>query len=272
MKILLRKFDDEYYVWKPAKWEDDHYYIINADEWFGDMQIDMVHILAVSEDDRANYVRCKHCGALIENTPEAIERHFAAKEAEKDCLKCNHLRPYGNKKNSNTTYVLNADGTYSISEAYVSKLGCNISYYTEDINSAAAQRNCIYSRCRRSGVKPIDDVFVKYPNPFNKQLTIDFLDKKKFVCEGHRNGYYEYDLKLRDTLKACVNEQGVVDHFRVSIRGWSWHLYYSDTHNKIFYSNYGTYNDNCCEIMSEAKVNQIIAKLSKIYEEAEVDE
>lgn len=272
MKILLRKFDEQYYVWKPAKWEDGQYYILNADEWFGDMQIDAIHILAVSEDDRANYVRCANCGALIENTPESIERHFAEKEAEKDCFKCNRLRTYGQKFHARTTYEPNADGTYSVSETYVSKLGCNVSYYTEDINSSTAKRNCIYSKCRRAGVKPIDDIFVKYPNPFNKQLTIDFLDKKKFACDGYKNGYYEYDLKLRNTLKACVNDQGVVDHFRVILRGWNWHLYYSDTHNKIFYANYGNYNENCCDIMSEEKANQILAKLSKIYEEAEVDE
>lgn len=272
MKVLLRNWEGKSYVWKNAKWEGDHYYLIDADEWFGDVQIDQICILAVSEDNRANYVRCANCGALIENTPESIEQHFAEKEAEKDCFKCNRLRTYGNKMNASITYAPNADGTYSVSETYVSKLGCTVNYYTEDINSASAKKNCIYSRCRRAGVKPINDVFVQYPNPFNKQLTIDFLDKKKFTCDGYKNGYYEYDLKLRNTLKACVNDNGIIDHFRINMRGWNYNIYYSDTHNKLFYACYGRYDDKCSDIMSDAKVDQILAKLSKLYEEAEVDE
>ena len=265
MNILIKRYKGKYYVWKPATWRNG-VYLVNGE------QIDIFNILAVTEDDRGNYVRCTHCDTLIENTPEAIEAHFAEKEAQRNCLKCGNLRPIGTKVNQRITYTKNADGTYALNDTYTTRLGCTVGYPTRDIESRDAINNCIFSRCRRAGVAPINDVFIKYPNTFNKMITVDMLEEKKFAKDGRNGNYIEYDLKMRGTLKACVNDFGIVEKFKISIRGWTHNIYYSDTHNKLFYEDWGNYNDCMTDIMTAAKEEQILKKLASLYEEAQVDE
>lgn len=270
MKILLRKYNNKYYVWKPAVWEGGDYYLFENKT--RGARIYMDNIIAVTEDTRANFVVCKNCGKLIENTPESIERHFAEQEAMKDCLKCSYLTQYGDKRQRKVTYTPTDNGNYAAIETYETLLGCKAGYWTQEIHSSAAQRDCVYARCRKLGVAEINDVFVKYPNPFDKHITIDLLTDKKYHCEGYIDGYYRYDLKCRNTVKACVNELGIVDHFLVSMRGGEFKFYYSARHNKIFFKDWNKYDEKWGDFISEAKHEQILTKLSKLYEEASTNE
>lgn len=268
MKILLRHYQGNYYVWKDAKWEGVFYKLLDNDEaCFYETEV-----LAVKDDNRIGYVQCNYCGELIENNPEAIEAHYAKSEAKKDCLKCEYLAPYGRKQDVTKTYVDNGDGTYSIKEEYKTPLACTLGYYTEDINSENAKKNCQYTRCRRKGVKPIKDTFIKYPGLFNKQITADTLKAKKYEFERYSNGMYEYDLKMRGTVKACVNEMGIVDHFMLYIRGWAYTFYYSDTYNKLFFYDYHKYNDDTSDYLTSAKEAKILEKITQLYEEVNENE
>ena len=270
MEILLRRFDDKYYVWKPAIWNRNKFDIeLSGGFIFTPSYTD---ILAVRDDNRNNHVVCAGCGELIENNPESIERHFAEREAQKDCLQCRHLTTYGSPRDKSVAYTANGDGTYHMVVHSNVDLGFKKTFWTTNIHSADAHANCIFNKCRRDGVKPIEDVFIKYPDLFEKQITVDLLNAKKYPYERARNGYFEYDMKCRGTVKACVNELGIVDHFRVLNRGWGYNLYYSNLHNKLFYNDNGKYNENVLDVMTDAKRELLLEKFSKLFEEAETNE
>jgi hypothetical protein len=266
MKILLRKFGDEYYVWKDAVYKNS-YYIENDG-----VEI-LIHenlILAVKDDDRGGKVLCKYCNALIDDTPEAIEKHFADREASKNCLTCELCVPYGTRNNSTTVYTPNGDGTYHQCINEDVKLRCkNAGYYSEvDINSSYAAKNCQFNLCRIKGVQKFEDFFLKYPGAFDKNLTVDFLNQKEFVYEGYYNGFFHYDLKLRNALSACVNEMGVVDHFIVRHRGWSFNAYYSERYDKLFFERFNDYGETTPGNMSDTKHKNAKDKIAALYKEA----
>lgn len=265
MKVLLRYCNNAQYQWINAEWENGKYYELH--ERGRGYQFNQSNIMAVTEDDRTNYVRCAHCGKLIQNTPEAIEEHFAKQEADKNCINCKYLRIYGNKRNVVTKYDENEDGTYTVTETCNATLGCGKCYWTSPVDSDEAKNRCIYNQCRKIGVKPIEDVFVKYPNLFSRQITVDALNANKYAYEEYRDGYFIYDMKCRGCLKACVNSSGIVDKFLVIIRGWETDAYYSATHNMLLFINGGKYDENWRDYISETRHNDILKKLSKLYEE-----
>ena len=90
---------------------------------------------------------------------------------------------------------------------------------------------------------------------------------KKYQFEGYQSGYFVYDLRARGTLKACVNELGIVDHFIVGHRGWNYIMYYSDKYNKLFVSDSGRYKDNAIYCTSESKVKSTISKIAELFKE-----
>lgn len=267
MNILLRYCNGKHYVWKPAKWEDGRYKLVDTNE-----TIYHTSIMAVTEDSRIGYVVCNHCGKLVKNDPESIEQHYRELESKKDCMKCEKLVPCGNKINIDREITDNLDGTYSITEKYITNLGCKVSYYTERLGSVNANRNCVYSRCRRAGVVQINDIFVKYPGLFEKNITVDMLNANKYPYEKYNDGYYEYDLKMRGTVKACVNSMGIVDHFVVTSRGWRNIFYYSDKYKKIVFADWYSYDERVDNYITRAKESKIIEKISKLYEEANANE
>ena len=270
MEILIKSYHNTNYVWKPAEVEGGCYYV--TDEQFGRERIAQINIMSVKDDPRVGHVICRYCGAMIENNPEAIERHYAEQEAKRDCLTCDHLTTYGNAYNHQSTYTKNDDGTYHISRSFDSKLGCDYDYWTRDIHSEEAKRNCKHFRCRLCGVESHKDIFVSYPEPFLRQLTVDALNQKKYQFVECNNNHFEYDMKLRGSLTAMVNDLGIVDHFIFNNRGWSYKLYYSDKYNKLFYSDRNQYKPNVTDIMTEAKAKQILNKISALYEEGNTNE
>ena len=269
MKILLRNCEDKFYVWKNATYKENGYYI-------DDKFVPTVNILAVDEDDRANYVTCAHCGAIIKNDPKIIEAHFAEREAKRNCLKCAEMIPIGNEKNTKVNYTKNEDGTYHFTKACDTKLGCSYNswrhYY--EIDSEEAKLKCQYTQCRVKGVTQISDVFVKYPGLFNKQITIDWLVKNGFnnksYCGQYRNQKeWAVDLGLRgNTLYAFVNELGIVDRFQIIHRYERWYAYYSEKYDKLFFVSGQAYTDEKPEALSQTKYNSAKKIIAKLYKEA----
>lgn len=261
MKILIKKYNNQHYVWKDAQWEGGQY-VVENEACFHETEI-----LDVKEDERVGFVQCGHCGELIKDDPESIEAHFAETEAKKDCLTCPSMVIYTDKQNHNRTIVKNENGTYAVSETYDTYLGCRAHYYTENIDSAAAKRNCVYAQCRRKGARQINDTFVKYPHLFDKQITVDVLNANKYPFEKHSNGYYIYDLKMRGTLKACVNVNGIVDHFILYVSGWAYEIHYSHKYNKLFTYDWNRYKDDLSSLITESRAARLISKISKLYQE-----
>ena len=269
MKVLLRKYGDQYYVWKDAKY-DRGLYIITDDD--GDpITLHITEILATKEDERKDCVQCINCGAIIKNTPEALEEHYAKREAERNCLTCEHVREYDKVSNTaKKTYQKNEDGTYHHTTEYDVHLSCKKAswWFATDINSQDAANNCVYNKCRTSGVSEIDDLFVQRPDVFEKHITADTLKLNRYACDGYRHGYFEYDLKCRGTLIANVNEMGIVDHFTVLYRGYAFYMYYSAKYNTLYHADGGKYVAGCPYDLSHSKYDQVLAKISELYKEA----
>lgn len=265
MKVLLRQYDGKYYVWKDAVYEGGWFVVTNNDG--RKCRLNQNSIIAVKDDDRSKYAVCGNCGEMIKNDPASIEAHFAAKEAQRDCFKCGKLR-------KGATQIISVDATeaddgdFVVKETYKADLRCGQTYWDRPkINSEAAKAICQFYACRRAGVKQFEDVFTKYPNLFDKHITVDVLNAKKFVCDGKFNYHFEYDMKLRNTLKACVNELGIVDHFIVKCRGYRYKVYYSAKYDKLFFVDTSDYDERMPSEMSENKFNQVKAKISALYKE-----
>ena len=266
MQVLLRKCDNKYYVWKNAVYEDDTYYIVDSS---GDKyEVKQRDIVATKDDPRVGYVVCQHCGELIKNDPESIEAHYAAKEAEKNCIKCIYLHASKDRQVLDATSKKNDDGTYTVTQTFVAGLYCKVGYWQKPIESQEADKDCVYYKCRRSGVGIIDDTFVKYPGVFEKFITSDVLLNKKFEYVQYKNGYFEYDCKCRGTLRACVNEMGVVDHFRLYYRYNEYDLYYSEKYDRLFVVIYGRYREIIPSGIPDKKMEQIKEKIAALYKEA----
>ena len=265
MKVLLRKCGEKYYVWKEATLENGNYY---ADYGNGNKQrVSQTEIIATKDDERIGYVQCASCGELIKNDPESIEAHYAKREAEKDCFKCGRLRT-NNKVIIYATGNKNVDGKYTVTQTYTADLMCGTGYWGVPIDSQDVIHNCKYYACRNSGVQPINDIFVKYPGLFDKSVTVDMLIKKNYERNDYLNGFFEYDMKCRGTLVACVNEMGIIDHFRLRYKHSSYRLYYSDKYNLLFIDSYMSYSETIPYNVSDAKWEQVKAKIAALYKEA----
>ena len=266
MKALLRKYQGQYYVWKPVEWTNLTYYLIDDDG--ARLEINQNEIVAIDENIGNGYVVCQHCNKLIKNDPESIEAHFKEEEAKRDCIRCKHLTTGDDKNVLDATLQKNDDGTYKVTQTFIAALYCKMGWYAKLIDSRDAVANCEYMQCRKRGVAPIADILIKYPGVFEKLITVDTLISKKCENERYINGYFEYDLKCRGSLKACVNEMGVVDHFKLYYRGYVQKLYYSSKYNMLFISDSGCYRENMPYFISDKKCEQIKEKLASLYKEA----
>ena len=263
MEVLLRKFGEDYYVWKEANYSKGEF--VFAD---GDSKINQTSIIAIRNDNRKDFVECAHCGETIHNDPESIEAHFAAQEAKRDCFHCGELSS-SNISNIDAQYVKNDDGTYT--RAATNKVNLYCGRYSWDrklIDSPAANMGCKYTQCRRKGVREISDIFVKYPDLFHKQATVDTLDEKNSTYDGCERRFFVYDLKCHNAVKAYVNLLGIIDHFTISFRTHTMTVFYSAKYDKIFFKNWDEYSENAPYDISDTRYNQAKAKISALYKEA----
>lgn len=262
MKILLRNWGGSHYVWKDASWNRGRFFIEPEK-----VEVSQISILAIKDDKRADeYVMCVHCGAMIKNDLASIEAHYAEMEAKRDCTKCKNMRENA-IDTFDVNYTKNADGTYTVKKTILSSLRCKMDWYSPpDINSDRAKQICIYHQCRRQGTQKISDIFTKYPGIFDKNATVDALVAKKYAHDTYRDGFFEYDLKCRNTVKACVNKAGIVDHFIIKSRGYSYIAFYSAKYNKIFWTENGRdYTEAMPYYMTDNKLEMAMKKIADLY-------
>lgn len=266
MKVLLRKYCNNYYVWKDAVYKEGCF-VFTGDN-VSEAKIKPASVIAVKDDDRSKYVVCSNCGKMIKNDPESIEAHFNAVEAKKDCIRCTHLT----KRNVQTVNIdaveTDNNGNFTIKQTYTADLFCGLAYWNKPkINSEGAKSICRFFECRRRGVKEIEDTFTKYPGLFDKYIAVDALIANGFLCDGYTQDCFEYDMRLRNTLKACVNELGIVDHFVLTYRSRRCRVYYSAKYDKLFFECAGDYEEECPFDIAVTKYNAVKAKISALYKE-----
>ena len=262
MRVLLREYGNKFYVWEDnVKFENEKYVMPNG----GTMH--KTSILAIDTKENLDYVICQNCGKSIPNNQTAIEAHFAEMEMQKNCLKCNSLREYS-PTNKQTEYTKDEHGLYKANAQYNVRLRCMNSYLDiDEMGDAMVHNACKYYKCRVRGVRKINDIFVNFPGVFETQITVDTLVNQKYQFDRFDFGYFRYDLKCRNTLKACVNKLGIVDHFELKYRYQIYHLYYSKKYNKLFFGNNGNYNSGIPYGVSESKWEQVTERIASLYKE-----
>ena len=263
MKILIRNWQDSHYVWKDVEWLRGRFFL-------DDIEIYHTNVLAVKDDEgiAENYVMCVHCGAMVKNDLESIEAHYVETEAKRDCFKCDRLRERVQTQEI-LSFKKKDDGTYDLTKNVNAYLVCKQDYYNSpEINSDRAKQICQYCQCRRRGIQKINDIFFNYPGVFDKNITVDALIEGKYAFSAYADGYFQYDLKCRNTVKACVNDAGIVDHFIVKSKGYVYRAYYSAKYDKLFWTDNGCfYTENTPYHMTENKLEMAMKKITALYKE-----
>ena len=193
MRILLRKDNKgNRYVWHEAIYDNERYYLV--EHGIKGECVWETRIAAVEDHIKSNYVKCRRCGELIENTPEKIEEHYREREASRNCTNCIYLT--FNKSNTpNRTLVKKDNGQYEITETFTSEIYCNSNYYRKRMDEVDYNRQCVFHYCRKDGVRPLSDVFANYPGAFDSAITVDALTKKKYKLDVYNGEYFIYDMR-----------------------------------------------------------------------------
>ena len=268
MRILLRNFDGEKYVWKDATFKNGEYFVEHDDKTFGKMEFTVEETLIAAVDGvENNQVVCNHCGEVIDNTPEAIEAHYKNMENKRDCYQCDNLVFSDRPKVLNREVEKIGDG-YRVTQTMDTNLFCKVGWSKYDLDGINAKNSCKYLQCRKRGVDTFKDVFHRYPGVFDTVITADALKEKKYKYDGYDGKFFLYDMKSRGTIKACVNESGIVECFRVSSRSWRVYLFYSEKYDKLFYVNGSMYCEGHPYWMTDTKFIEAHNKIKALYEGA----
>ena len=259
MRILIRNWEDKEYVWKDATYRDNNYYV-------DDRLVLIINIAAVENHPMIGYVACASCGALIRNTPEDIEAHYVESEAKRDCKKCDRLKFSSYREVVERQLVEKEDGVYEVIEKFTSPLYCGMTYGSVPVTSPRATQICKYYSCRRQGVTTPNDIFTAYPGVFDTAITADVLVEKKLRFDGWNRDFFRYDMKSRNTIKACVNKSGIVECFYATSNGGGTYFYYSEKYDKLFYRDGARYREGKPAWFRDNKFEEVHKRVKALYE------
>ena len=260
MKVLLREFDNEQYVWKNAEIDSDTSFIVDGKRVF------QTNVVSVFRDNRTNFVKCSMCGAILKNVPEVIAEHRKKATTSETCLNCKYLRERRPKQKS-IKYVAQPDGTYLVTDKREARLMCTHTWRSYDINSAEARSNCRYGGCVRANMVEFKDIFIKYPQIFDDIITVDRIIDKGFKERTvNSNGYTFYSLKSTYKITAAVNKRNIVDHFVISYYSREWSVVYSKKYDMFFVCSGGEYRnlESRCDI-PEKTLDGIKKEIASLY-------
>lgn len=263
MKILLREYNGEHYVYKDAK------YTKNGFEIDGNRIVE-AQILSIPKDNRkAKYDKCSVCGALFTKGSTKWEKHITPVQDASKCIECHHM----NRTNStmkSTKYKLMPNGKYLVTQKHEAKLVCTAQYYGwnyPDVNSDDARAICIYNRCRNAEKIPFTDFFTEHPGAFDEMITVDkILDNGYTEMRRSSGGMTKYKLKAKNSITALVNRLNIVDRFEVSYRNSYYILYYSKKYDKLYVSYNGRYGEWVPYGVPSTTIERIKDKIKSLYE------
>lgn len=262
MRILLRNYDGEQYVWKKAEVKSATKFTLEDG-----CDVSQAEIVSISRDNRKKFVKCSACGEIIRNTQEAINEHKLKGTTSATCFGCKYMREMGSKQLS-VKYTLQEDGSYSANVKKSLNLVCTATWSTPDINSENARRYCKFKQCATAEMKAIEDVFTKYPNVFDDIITVDkvldngFTERKEYTSRGQ----VEYKLKARNNITAVVNKLNIVDCFVIDYRSHRITVLYSKKYDKLFAMSSGTYTEvKGIWFMPDTTFANIKEKIASLY-------
>ena len=261
MKVLLRHFNGEDYVWKDAEF-DGRFITVNG------VRVVYTNIVYIMNDNRTNYVRCSACGEVFEKGSPEIEKHKNRYKSTDTCLSCrkHHLR---NVTTRGTDYEHIGGGRFKVVTEQECDIVCTYTRWSNypKIGSERARNECRYRRCGDATYDVIEDIFTEHPDVFEDIITVD-----KILEVGYKNisaigagGHCRYQLHGKNRIYAYVNSLSIVDHFEVKYYNDTWNVVYSKKLDKLFYSSGSHYVEFGPGNMSEEVVNYIKNKIAELY-------
>ena len=266
MRILLRRYDGEEYVWKEATYKKENFFV-------DDNAIEECNIAATDGHSVEGCVICSYCGEIVKNTPEEIAAHYAKRESGRDCINCDKVYVGGIDDTLTRNITDNGDGTYNVVTTEKAKLYCRMGYSKYEISTESAKDVCKFMLCRQYGMREASDFFSKYPDAFDSVITVDTIVAQKYNYYGKtylsygstRRELHMYDMKSRGTIQACVNSSGIVECFKASSAGSTYYFFYSEKYDKLFWAKYGTYREGRPDYCRQAKLEELHNKVKALY-------
>lgn len=236
MKILLREYNDQQYVWVTAKY-DGYKFIVNGRKQYE------TNIVSVINDNRKNYVKCSSCGKMFPKKGKKFAKHKEESRTINPCLTCRKMRAT-ERTEITTKYVINDDGTFTKKTETIVDLVCNGHFWSiPNCNSEEAINGCRLRQCETAKGEEIHDTFTDFPGIFDDIITVDkILDNGYEQINWSDNYITEYAINFSIGLLAHVNRLGIVDKFHINTYEYGGYVWYSKKYDEFFtYSGDDTY-------------------------------
>ena len=261
MKILLRDYYGNKYVWKTAKYNNKKFHVE------GD-SIKETNVVSVINDNRKNYIECSCCGQVFRRGDRRFKTHKANAIKPETCFDCPNLC-VDNEMTNKISYAINADGCFvrKIEEEVI--LTCSNSgiWSYSNIMSNDAIIHCKKRQCVDAEEANIVDFFIMNPGVFDDIITIDsLLDNGYNVMMNDRSGVQTDIIREEDyTIGVVINHLGIVDRFHIWFNCDKYVMFYSKRYNELFTESRGEYTIwNPIGLGAEMR-NEIKAYIAKLY-------
>ena len=231
MKILLRNYNGDSYVWKTAKYDGERF-LVNG-ERFSEAQI-----VSIINDNRKNYAICSSCGKIFPKRGVQWLKHKELASSIEPCMNCRKLRVQ-EVGDCNRKIVKNDDGTYTEKTNRVVNVYCHYSSFTDlDLHSPDLMSRCKFRQCGDAHQQEVFDTFIQYPGIFDDIITVDrILDNGYLEMETFSSNSMSYYLNSDLGIRAFVNKLGIVDQFTIENFLDYANVWYSKRYSKLFTSN-----------------------------------
>lgn len=262
MKVLLRSYKGEQYVWKKAEMKNTFQFTLEDGR-----DVNQTQIVSISRDNRKRFVMCSACGQILRNEPNVIKEHMERASTSATCLGCADLRESCIEQLS-AKYILQEDGSYIANTKKSVKLSCGYRYGYIDIDSQDARNTCRYRSCATAEMRSINDFFTKYPGVFDDMITVDKILDNGFTerINYPSRGLVEYKLKGKNNITAVVNRLNIVDYFEISYRNYTIDVVYSKKYEMMFSISSGMYREfNWSQCIPDKTLKSIKEKIASLY-------
>ena len=230
MKILLRNYKSESYIWKDATYKTNTFFVDD------DIPIRYSNIVSIIDDNRPKQVKCSACGEIFEKGSKEWKKHIRPNTDNSKCWTCSHLRETRNYNTPlNKKYTKMENGNYKVVTTGECILECGNSYPRKKLNEALS--TCYYNQCMNAKANEHKDFFQTYPGAFDDIITVDKVLEFGYKKRIYDGTYTVYELKARNTIKVYVNKLGIVNYIVIFYNRESRKIYYSKKYNKIFVEN-----------------------------------
>lgn len=261
MKVLLRKYGSNVYVWRKAKYNRGKFIVHDCEQTW-------TNVVAVINDNRKNYVQCSSCGQTFKRDDPKFEEHKAKAISPETCFECDQMYVEDNTT-TKSKFFIRPDGTIGEKVENIIYAKCTLgrTWLYPDIRSDDAICSCAKRKCANATTNEIKDFFTDYPGAFDDIITIDRLLDAGHDVGLSENGENSYDIVWTDDYEigVIINKIGIVDRFYVWFRGDKHEIYYSRRYNKLFTSSYNNYVEWTHVELSTKIEEEIKAKIREFY-------